>query len=456
MRSSRHSTAKMIVPHQGSLYHTTVEDDRVEYVIEIVVDDHRTHELRYTREDLDFANRLFAIVDVESRSVIDRSSVEEFVTLRCPVFWRRDDDLKRLGISDSASPTFDEIWKSVVDCCRQQRRGEDEDGCLLLGPEGWMVFCRFVALAQYLEAKRRFSARHLQQTMRHRNAPRGSEMVVVDVPPPEPPAPLTAQQLANYETKSKSPLPVPELDLDHSLLAAHDTVRRRLASNSGFVKISLFGPPSFSSSLLHPASGTSSANLEFAVAFVRHVPGSQPEELVVRRSMADMRWLDDTFASHKVLGGTLCGRILPPFPGSPRGVSSHFPTEDSVLNSSLKTTSGAISAAAANGVGRIRDAAKTIFGNYLNTSGSSAPLTEDTLPSSSATTSLPSAPAPKKKSSAKATRMSRSLPESYYNPNSPTGRARHLERYLNYLLEHPALSTSFPLNTILKVSTVAL
>ena len=42
----------------------------------------------------------------------------------------------------------------------------------------------------------------------------------------------------------------------------------------------------------------------------------------------------------------------------------------------------------------------------------------------------------------------------YYNPNSPAGQARHLERYLNYLLEHPALSTSFPLNTILKVSIV--
>ena len=34
-----------------------------------------------------------------------------------------------------------------------------------LGIEGWMVFCRFIALAQYLEAKRRFSGRHLQQTI---------------------------------------------------------------------------------------------------------------------------------------------------------------------------------------------------------------------------------------------------------------------------------------------------
>jgi len=42
--------------------------------------------------------------------------------------------------------------------------------------------------------------------------------------------------------------------------------------------------------------------------------------------------------------------------------------------------------------------------------------------------------------------------KTYYNPNSRVGKARHLERYLNYLLEHPALSTSFPLNTILKAS----
>ena len=56
----------------------------------------------------------------------------------------------------------------------------------------------------------------------------------------------------------------------------------------------------------------------------------------------------------------------------------------------------------------------------------------------------------KSKKSAKSSTMVNAM-QTYYNPNSPIGKARHLERYLNYLLEHPALSTSFPLNTILKV-----
>lgn len=46
----------------------------------------------------------------------------------------------------------------------------------------------------------------------------------------------------------------------------------------------------------------------------------------------------------------------------------------------------------------------------------------------------------------------RGFPETYYNPNSPICKARQLERYLNYLLEHPALSSSFPLNAVLQVS----
>jgi hypothetical protein len=315
-----------------------------------------------------------------------------------------------------------------------------------LGVEGLMVFCRFIALAQYLEAKRRFSARHLQQTMRHRNAPRGSELVVVDVPPPEPPVPLSAEQLANYELQSKAPLPLPELDLDHSLLAAHDTARGRPANrgSEGTVKINLFGS-SFSSRLLPTpsASSQSTANLEFAVTYMKR---SSSEQVVVRRSMADMKWLDDTFTSHKVLGGTLCGRILPPFPSTGnRVLSSHFQNDDSMLNSSIKSTNGAIAAAAAS-VGRFRNVVtKSFFGTHLgvmNPSGASG--SED--PSASGTSALAAKKAKSKKQS-----ISLAIPESYYNPNSPAGKARQLERYLNYLLEHPALSTSFPLNTILKV-----
>ena len=188
-------------PHFGALSRVTPDGTDSVYVIPIRTPD-GDHELVYTSRDFRFAQRLFAILDTESRGLIDRNTVKDFVTLRCPVFWRRDDDLKKLNLAndDCSSPTFDEIWSSVISCARSPVKKQVS---YEVGVEGWMVFCRFIALAQYLEAKRRFSARHLQQTMRHRNGPRGSELVMVEVPPPEPPAALTAFQLANYESKSK-------------------------------------------------------------------------------------------------------------------------------------------------------------------------------------------------------------------------------------------------------------
>lgn len=415
-------------PHLGSLSRRSTETTDSLYVIQIRTSE-GSHELKFTTEDFTFTQRLFAILDSESRGRISRQNVKEFVSLRCPVFWRRDDDLRKLDLAEEdSSPTFDEIWESVVSCSSKPVAGRSLVSNCELGVEGWMVFCRFIALAQYLEARRRFSSRHLQQTMRQRNGARGSELVMVDVPPPEPPAVLSPLQLSNYEEKSKTSLPLPELDLDHSLLSAHDSTRKRIPRERGTVKISLFGS---SASRMYQTSSLS--DVEFAIAYYQHndLCGSGIEQCVVRRSMDDMKWLNDTFASHKALGGTLCGRILPPFPGTGnRALASHFET-DSVINSSIKSTGGAI-ATAAKGVGKIRDAAKSLLGSYLTSPVDGAPSK------------------PTKVSRERP--ISRAVPDSYYNPNVPLVRARHLERYLNYLLEHPALSTSFPLSTILKVS----
>jgi hypothetical protein len=156
--------------------------------------------------------------------------------------------------------------------------------------------------------------------------------------------------------------------------------------------------------------------------------------------MKDMKWLNDTFISHKALGGTLCGRILPPFPGNRTFVAAQ--NDDS----SFVTSVGAIAAAtnagvefahagvdiATAGVGILKKGIKSLWGGYLSTSETRSKSYQENGSS--------------KKSSTMMNAM-----QTYYNPNSPAGKARHLERYLNYLLEHPALSTSFPLNTILKV-----
>jgi len=385
--------------------------------VEIQVEDGSTHELQFLRKDFDFALRLFSIMDSDSRGQINKATVKEFVTLRCPVFWRRDDDLRANG-EPGASPTFEEVWTAVATSSLSVPIDDPQDlDSVELGVEAWMVFCRFIALAQYLEAKRRFSGRHLQQTMRHRNAPRGSELVVVDVPPPASPVPLTALQLAQYERESNTCLPLPELDLDHSLLAAHDVLRRRkdVTIGRGHVKIDLFGAPS------------SQQLVEFCLTYFRNSEVDDISDTIsVRRSMNDLKWLDDTLKAHRTLGGTLCGRILPPFPGQIK--SSPYMGEDSALGS----TSEALAAAATASVGMLKQGIKSIWGNLATSK-----------PATSGSSGSKKTPSPAKRFN---------VPQSYYNPNSPAGRARQLERYLNYLLEHPALSTSFPLNTILKAS----
>ena len=413
----------VLIPHRGALSRLEGEEDAV-YVLEILLEDGSAHELQFLRNDFEFSVRLFSIMDSESRSQISKATVREFVTLRCPVFWRRDDDLRRKG-QPGFSPTFEEVWSAVATCSASVPVGDMEDlSSVELGVEGWMVFCRFIALAQYLEAKRRFSGRHLQQTMRHRNSPRGSELVVVDVPPPAAPIPLSAEQLAQYERESNTCLPRPELDLDHSLLAAHDVLRRRkdVTVGRGRVKIDVFG--------------SSQHQVEFCLTYYRSLEEERlSDSISVRRSMRDLKWLNDTLKAHRTLGGTLCGRILPPFPG--KLITSHCHNEDSALGS----TGDAIAAAATASVGILKQGIKSIWGSVL------------VVPKSITSDRNAYAMSSSKKISVSTNSFS--LPESYYNPNSPAGKARQLERYLNYLLEHPALSTSFPLNTMLKVNMSA-
>jgi len=447
--SNLHDDSQVIVPHQGSLCRVEGKGETT-YILEILLESESTHELVFRRKDFDFSLRLFSIMDTESRGRINKATVEEFMALRCPVFWRRDKDLKDVAVQSAhgTSPTFEEVWTAVNSCSTLTRiMNSDELSFTQIRVEGWMVFCRFIALAQYLEAKRRFSGRHLQQTMRHRNAPRGSELVMVDVPPAAPPVALTADALAQYELENQKCLPLPELDLDHSLLAAHDVLRRRrrkkdISSRSALgdhVKIELFGP-----SPLLLSSSSSTDRLEFCLTLIRRCGENDSisdDAATVRRSMNDIEWLNDTFVSQKTLGGTLCGRILPPFPGNQ--VFSRAQKGDS----SFVTPGGAIAVAtnvgkefanagvdiATAGVGILKQGIKSLWGDYISTSDAN------------------SKSYPEKLNFKKTSSMMNTM-QTYYNPNSPVGKARHLERYLNYLLEHPALSTSFPLNTILKAS----
>ena len=277
----------------------------------------------------------------------------------------------------------------------------------------------------------------------------------------------------------------------------------RPAASVGRVEISVFGPgrgaTSSSRGILPAPEGVgghyNGDAVEFMVVYHPHGGGAP---VVVRRSYADLRWLHDTFTSHKSAGGTLCGRVLPPFPrrvGS--GVSSRDYDESFPGRSSGAVAEGGRAAMAvatagvSAGVGMIKAAAKSLpsflGGKYGGGSGrgkgggSSSPPSSD---SASTSMSSPTATSPAEggtrrdgvaatavagkkidggsSSLAKLGRGIRTgLKKVHYgvsgdhrspDENSSAGKARQLERYLNYLLEHPALSTSFPLNTTLRAS----
>ena len=376
---------------------------------------------------------------------MEKEAVREFVGLRCPVFRRRDRALRKF--CQSPSTTFDEAWDAVMECsspdCAVPRDNNNDTSHFELGVEGWMVLCRLIALAQYQEAKRRFSERHSQQTMRHKTG--GTEVVLVDVLPPDPPEPLNSNGLAQHQAESTTPLTLPEMDLDHCLLSAHDvSAEREILVRRGKrarVEVKIFGSTKMvgtkggASSLL-PSPSAKSSKLDFVVTFYPTGDGSS-SPIVVRRSFADMSWLYETFALHKKPGGTLCGRILPPFPSaSSRKSESSDETKTSITGSVVAAGSSAAVAAASAGVGMITSvakSAKSLLGGYVSSSsGTSADA--------------------KKSDGGK---MGENSGWNYGREDSTVSasdKAGQVERYLNYLLEHPALSTSFPLNVILKVS----
>ena len=407
-------------------------------------------ELQFDRKEYDVLVRLFSILDSESRGGVEKEAVREFVGLRCPVFRRRDRTLRKFGRSTT---TFDEAWDAVMECssssCSSTSDARecvpDDMAQLELGLEGWMVLCRLIALAQYQEAKRRFSERHSQQTMRHKAG--GTEVVLVDVLPPDPPEPLHSSGLAQHQAESTTPLTLPEMDLDHCLLSAHDiSAEQELRRGKrARVEVKVFGTTKVgakggATALLTSVStssspSTKSSRLEFVVTFYPIGDGSSP--VVVRRSFTDMIWLNETFVLHKKPGGTLCGRILPPFPCASRSAESADEGKSSITGSVVAAGSSAAVAAASAGVGMITSvakSAKSLLGSYV--SSSSGKSADAVGPGGGKT-------------------GGRSGGWSYGRENttiSAKDKAGQVERYLNYLLEHPALCTSFPLNVILKVS----
>jgi hypothetical protein len=500
----------IFIPHRGSLSRVKLGNGNlIIYTLDVIAKAEscgkfETYTLQFSSEHYAFLQNIFAVLDAESSGCIHRQDLEDFVLLRCPVFSRRDRDLascavknikSRLDTDISKGPchgcplgslTFDQVWKSVVSCalnCKKDDYSTNESSDFL-GIEGWMLFARFISLAQYYDAKRRFSARHLQTSGcgggAHEN--QKEEVVIVEVPPlVEPPMELSVENLIQFDLSMKQSdnggydqfndsceISLPELDLDHYYVTVHDSFRKFQSHSiskdthqskepkhknvcKSMVKVSVFAPthqyPAPKSIIAGNSANSVSTgdNLEFVITYLPHgSETNQRDVTTVRRSYKDLLWLHETFKSHKQIGGQLCGRILPPFPSS----FDHSQRDVSTVNcAAVAVASAGVSA----GVGIVSTAAKT------------AKTLWGSLPGSKKITKMVKKVgvggnhvngSPKVTVSPPVKTFSSKSHEIYGKElyETPQSKARQIEKYLNYMLEHPALSTSFPLRIILKVS----
>lgn len=472
------TNASSDIPHRGSLSRNIVGNNITYNLTILNTCDGSQYTLEYTPEHYDFLQDIFTILDNESNGLISRSDLQEFVMLRCPVFKRRDraiavykemnhnQEFDVESFSDKSS--FDQIWESILACATNFNEPKHLQ-CNMIGIEGWMLFAKFISLAQYYDAKSRFSARQLQ-TSSNENEGVKDELVLVEVPSTsEPPTELSVSNLIDCETsyleKSRmyekeyddlemKGLPLPELDLDHSYISIHDRPRKvenevmasnvndkNIHSSSPFVTVQVFG--SNSKTTLYT---NSEENLEFIITFYQAGKLTQPDQIVkVKRSFADLKWLHETFKSHCEVGGTLCGRIIPPFP------SKYSSRADQLVSASLSNPSTSAVAVASAGVSASVEvvtnaATKTAKSLWGNIPGHKKIIKYVKTAIKSQTKSPPTA--------------ALAMPKADYKKHdkevhdTPESKARQIEKYLSYLLNHPALSTSFPLNLILKVSAI--
>jgi hypothetical protein len=405
------------------------------------------YQILYSRSQYEQYIKLFTLLDTECRSSLDSSSVKEFVWRYCPVVRRRDDALSTLDdigsreLNELYSPTFDEIWKVVL---QSDRNSPSHNTTARLGLEAWMVFARLLSLVSHLESQRRFASRHLQQMMRHkyngtslRNP--NEVVVVIDNPPAGPPLPVSIRGLMEVESElgkederlsvedwPYGSLSLMELDLDHAVKFDGGDGKRKYSNRKRRVVIEPFGTSSEGDFILRCIDNDNGDSREDTADINKST--------VVRRSYADFYWLNETLVMQKRPGhGNLCGRILPPFP--PRRASSSRGKTNPYHAPRSKDVSERAVAAAKSGVGMITSVAKSLWGNYIAPTASSLARS----PASSPTDKVP-------------THYSWSGLSYDREEDASTRLAKRMDRYLNYLLENQALSTSFPLNAVLMVS----
>jgi hypothetical protein len=409
------------------------------------------YQIIFNRQQYEFCTRIFTLLDTDCQSYIGPECIRNFLYLHCPVVRRRDGAIamfkqNKCHVNEDdplSSPTIDQIWNIVI-CC-DQKCLQAADTTTRIGIEGWMILCRLLALVYEQESHRRFASRHLQQMMRHKHGGGGfgrsgiinpnEVVVVVDNPPPGPPAPISIEALMQVERERGlsstgdciqgwpyCPLPLPALDLDHWLLpTVRDTALSFICQRRGTISIEPF---------------SSSIEGGFILRFDR-IGDSSKQSIVARRSYADFEWLNQILTSHKRPGhGHLCGRILPPFP-----TKKAFFVPSTSGNQCLQNEAGEKAIAAAkSGVGILASVAKSLWGSVSGVGPSSAsPMSQSHSATASIVESVPGFWA-----------------ESSKDDYTTIEVAHAIERYLNYLSENEAFATSFPINAILQGSQTGL
>ena len=468
----------LFIPHKGSLRRLTPistaqpQEAVVLYYIELQEEEvHRR--ILFTKSQLDCMQRLFLVLDVESKGYLTYTQVEEFIHTRCPVVKRRDLALQQQ--TDSNKPTtLLEAWHTILRTSRtttNESDGNDGDTwksstfqdashenslfythCTALSLEGWMILLRLVSFCQYEEAKQFFSEKRCM----------GNNAIMVDIPRSPPLIPLTLENLILYEIQfdyRRSPNntsnnnnnhlpfqycpPMPELDLNHSGISANDSTATNNTSNmvvtvesigsfsdvfwqNGKVELLLTVTTTTTTNPTNNNVPTPNRNLMSTAAMT--------STNKVRRTLEDLIWLHDTFGTHKKLGGTLCGRILPPLLPpqdlllccssdtrryTRSGTTSSDPTH---VSASTSSTSGLWS--------YCKSVGKSIVGSISTTTRNSTNITNSNHSNS--------------RERADSFSITQEL------------KLRRFERYLNYLLSHSGYKSSFPLNSLLKASKTGL
>lgn len=413
----------VIIRHQGSLKRIPASSRNGEHVATSrwpmytinVMNGKESYPMIFDRQQYEFCYRLFAVLDTENDSSLELECIRHFVDKYCPVTSRRDNAVS------SVTSTVDEIWSATLSCDAGGNH-HITNGIERIGLEGWLVFCRLLALTQHLESQRRFASRHLQELFRHKHgvASKNSNevLVVVDNPPPGPPEPITIEVLTRVERERSgetneqilndwpyNPLPGPELDL----------------------KCIARGKPIEASVRVEPFA---SQREDFILRYHVHESG---KKTVVRRSYLDFQWLDDVMNQGKRPGqGQICGYILPPLSSKniiPAAKSTQYSPEGYNRQHNQDIGERALSAAQ-KGINLISSMAKSLSGYMSAETNPVSFSTSQPFVLSDRTADGPTPPA--------------------WSGTALT--AQRIERYLNYLLANASLSKSFALHAMLSCS----